>query len=200
MPSEDIVNIKNLFSQYQKSDKAPFIIYADLVWIIEKTDGFKNNPENSSATKESKHIPSGFPMLTRSSLRSIKNKHVYRCKDCMRKLCEFLTKHVIKIINSKMEKMKLLTKVCDKMQKFVKFVKKNLKINIWKMKNRDHCHYTGEYWGAVHSICNLEYSVPKKIPIVFNNESNYDYHFIIKELVGRFKKPFTCLGKKKKNT
>ena len=158
----------------------------------------KMNPENSSATKESKHIPSVFPMLTRSSFRSIKNKHdVYRCKDCMRKLCEFLTKHTIKIINSKMEKMKLLTKVCDKMQKSVKFVMKNLKINIWKMKNRDHCHYTGEYWCAVHRICNLKYSVPKKIPIVFNNESNYDYHFIIKELVGRFKKPFTCLGKKK---
>ena len=33
------------FSQYQKSDKAPFIIYADLECIIEKTDGWKNNPE-----------------------------------------------------------------------------------------------------------------------------------------------------------
>ena len=28
------------------------------------------------------------------------------------------------------------------------------------------CHYTGEYRGAAHSICNLKYCVPKKIPIV----------------------------------
>ena len=28
-------------------------------------------------------------------------------------------------------------------------------------KFRDHCHYTGEYRGAVHSICNLKYYVPK---------------------------------------
>ena len=38
-----------------------------------------------------------------------------------------------------------------KMQKFVLFVKKNLKISIWNVKNyrkvRDHCHYTEEYRG-----------------------------------------------------
>ena len=38
------VDIKILeFNQYQKSDKAPFIIYADLQCIIEKIDGCKNN-------------------------------------------------------------------------------------------------------------------------------------------------------------
>ena len=35
----------------------------------------------------------------------------------------------------------------------------------------------------------------KKCPIVFRNGSNYDYHFIIKEVAGEFKKQFTCLGK-----
>ena len=60
-------------------------------------------------------------------------------------------------------------------------------------KVRDHCHYTGEYRGAVHTICNLKYSVPKEIPIVFHNGSNYDYHFIIKELVEEFFKKFTWL-------
>ena len=61
-------------------------------------------------------------------------------------------------------------------------------------KNRDHCHYAGEYRGAADSICNLKYSVPKKIPVAFHNGSNYDYHFIIKELAEEFKKQFTCLG------
>ena len=40
------------FNQYQKSDKAPFIIYADLECLIEKTDGCKNNPENSFIKKQ----------------------------------------------------------------------------------------------------------------------------------------------------
>ena len=61
-------------------------------------------------------------------------------------------------------------------------------------KVRYHCHYTGKYKSAVHSTCNLKYSVPKKIPIVFHSESNYDYHFIIKESAVEFKKQFTCLG------
>ena len=55
-------------------------------------------------------------------------------------------------------------------------------------KIRDNCHYTGGYRGAVHSICNLKYSRPKKIPVAFHNGSNYDYHFIMKELAEEFKK------------
>ena len=46
----------------------------------------------------------------------------------------------------------------------------------------------------MYSICYLKYSVPKKIAIDFLDRSNYDYHFIITELVEEFKKQFTCLG------
>ena len=45
---------------------------------------------------------------------------------------------------------------------------------------RNHCHYTGEYKCAVHSMCNLKYIVSEEISIVFHNESNYDYNFIMK--------------------
>ena len=34
------------FNQYQKSDKKPFIIYADIECLIEKIARFKGNPEN----------------------------------------------------------------------------------------------------------------------------------------------------------
>ena len=92
-------------NQYQKSDKAPFIIYADLEYIIEKIDECTSNPENSSTTKVSKHIPSVFLMSTKSPFRSIKNKHdVYRGKECMEKLWEFLREHVMKIYKFKKKK------------------------------------------------------------------------------------------------
>ena len=130
-PSEDTKILE--VNQSKKSDKTPLIIYADLECIIENIDGWKNNPENSSTTKVSEHIPSGYLMTTISSFRSIENKHdVYRGKDCMKKFYEFLREHAMKIINFKKKKMKLLTKELQESYenaKSVIFVKKNLKIN-----------------------------------------------------------------------
>ena len=40
----------------------------------------------------------------------------------------------------------------------------------------------------------MRYKIPKEIPVVFNNGSTYDYHFIIKELVKEFDGNFECLG------
>ena len=132
MPSENTKILE--FNQYQKSDRATFIIYAELECIIEKIDGCKNNPEKSSTTKVSEHILLGFSMLTISSFKSIENmRDGYRGKDCMKKFCEFLTEHAMKIINFKKRKMKLLTKQQQESyenQKSGIFLKKNSKINI----------------------------------------------------------------------
>ena len=79
------------------------IFYAIIIYlgyIIEKIYGCKNNPENSSTTKVTKHIPSVFLMSAIWSFGSIENKHdVDRGKDCMKNYCEFLREHAIKIIN-----------------------------------------------------------------------------------------------------
>ena len=40
--------------------------------------------------------------------------------------------------------------------------------------------YTEEYRHAAHSEWNLEHSIPKEIYIIFQNGSNYVYHFIRK--------------------
>ena len=50
------------------------------------------------------------------------------------------------------------------------------------------------YRKIAHSICNLRYKAQREIPVVIYNGSNYDYHFIIKELAEEFKGKFECLG------
>ena len=51
-------------------------------------------------TKVNGYMPSGFSMSTISSFRSIENKqNVYRDKDCIKPICEFLREHAMKMIN-----------------------------------------------------------------------------------------------------
>ena len=128
----------------------------------------------------------------------------YRGRDCPKKINKDLKKHVTKIINFKEKDMIPLTdkeiesyekqKVCHICKK--EFCYNKNEKNKFKLyqKVRDHCHYTGKFRGAAHSICNLRYKVQREIPVKIHNGSKYDYHFIIKELAEEFKGQFECLG------
>ena len=60
-------------------------------------------------------------------------------------------------------------------------------------KVKDHCHYTGKFRAAAHSKCNLNYKVPKDVPIIIYNAS-YDTHFVINELAEEFKGELDSIG------
>ena len=93
----------------------------------------------------------------------------------MKKFCESLREHVMKIINFKKKKNEVINKrpagiirkanICynciEKVENKYLKDKKHQKFS-------DHCHYTEEYGGAPHSICNLKYSASKTISIVFH--------------------------------
>ena len=69
-----------------------------------------------------------------------------------------------------------------KMQKPIIFVKKEWEINMRKTKNILKLEIFAIILGNI-AISNLKYSAPIKITIALHNGSNYDYHFIIKELI-----------------
>ena len=137
MPSEDTEILE--FNRYQKSEKAPFIIYVYFECLIKNIDRFENNLENSSTAKVGEHIPSGISMSIISSFKIIENNHdVYRGKDCMIKFCEFLREYVIEIIHFKIKKCSYYQNSSSKhvkMQKSVLSVKRNIKMNMWKINN-----------------------------------------------------------------
>ena len=116
----------------------------------------------------------------------------------MKKFCEDFKDLAIKI-NYKEKEMILLTdketKSYEK-QKVCYICKKEFSTdendkNAFKLyhKVRDHCHYTGKFRGAAHSICNLRYKTPKEIPFIIN-----DYPFIINHLAKEFDGQLECLG------
>ena len=140
-----------------------------------------------------------------SSFDSKQNKHsFYRGKDCIKKFCGDLKEFAKKIVNYEEKDMIPLTDsenkfyeeqeechICQNEFCYDKNEKKKFKLY---QKVRDHCHDTGKFRGAAHSICNLRYKVPQEIPVKIHNGSKYDYHFIIRELAEEFKGQFECLG------
>ena len=50
---------------------------------------------------------------------------------------------------------------------------------------------------AAHSIFNLKYRELEKNSKIFYNRTNYDYHFIVKELAEEFERQFTSLNNMK---
>ena len=132
----------------------------------------------------------------------VDDKHtLYRGKDCMKKFCTSLREHAKNITDFEKKKMLALPEKESKSHLDAKVyyicgkkVIKKLSKTINYQKVRDHCHYTGKYRGAAHSICNLKFNVPNELPVVFPNGSNYDYYFITKELVRDFEEKFECLG------
>ena len=111
-----------------------------------------------------------------------KNKlDCYKSEDCVERFCKGLRDHAMKIISYEEKEMTPLTDKENKSyenQKVCYIYKKEFGTdendkNAFKLyhKVRDHCHYTGKFRGAAHSICNLRYKTPKEIPVVFHNGS-----------------------------
>ena len=65
--------------------------------------------------------------------------------------------------------------------------------NFLKHKVKDFCYYTGKFKGAAHRKCIDDSLKEVEIPIAFHNGSNYDYHFIIKEIAKEFD-GIECIG------
>ena len=143
MPTKDNNIIK--YNHGEKSMKLPFVIYADLEYLLEKISTCENNSNESSTTKINKHTPSGYSIFTSCSFDESKNKlNYYRGKDCMKKFCKDLREHATRIIKYEKKNMVPLTtkkEICYNKEKICYICKKEFNNNDKKrQKVRDHCH------------------------------------------------------------
>ena len=100
-----------------KSEKMPYIIYADLESLIKKVYGCASNPDKSTTAKLGEHIPCEYLTSTIWAFDNIENKHtLYRGKDCMKKFCTFLREYDTNVINFEKKKKKRanITPRCNK--------------------------------------------------------------------------------------
>ena len=159
-------------------------MYADFESILEPIQGPGNNPSISSMRGVNVHTPFGWCGYSKFAYGKVTNPlKEYRGKDCVSKFCEHIIAEAQCLYESFPEKpMEPPTKSQLKAYSHVKchicfkpFRKGNRKV-------RDHCHYSGKYRGAAHSLCNLQYKIPTYIPVVFHNLAGYDAHMFINEL------------------
>ena len=174
----------------EKLLKALFAIYLDLECLLKKEQSlennnnkYNNNLEKSYTEKKARYETSAWAMFIKCSFEGKENKlDYYKGKDGIETFCEKLKERAMKIINYEKKEMMPLTydenksykeqKICHIYEE--KFcIDKNHDNYKNKRKVKDHCHYTGKFRGAAHSKCNLNYKIPKDIPIIIHNAS-YD--------------------------
>ena len=187
------------YSNGQYQFKVPFMMYADFESTLEKVEGASDNPNVSSTRDVNVHKQSGWCIYSKFAYGVVDNPLMqYRGSDCVEKFCEHIISEAKRLYNSFPEKpMEPLT------ESQIKEYKKATKCHIclkpfWdecNRKVRDHCHCTGLYRGAAHSLCNLKYSISKYIPLIFHNLAGYDAHLFIREL----SKYTSCIGAIAKN-
>ena len=91
--------------------------------------------------------------------KSIGNKHdVYKGKDYMKTFCESVREHALEIINFIKQKNDVANKkaagaIWKWKKKSVIFVKKNLKINMWKIKNIVKLEIVAIIQGIIEVLC-----------------------------------------------
>ena len=180
------------FKNNERSEKVPFIIYADMEALIKPIQNCHPNPESSYTKKNQKHKPISFSYYIKCFDDSVNEPRLrsYTGEDAMEKFVEWLEEDVKEIANipdvemifgpDELDQFNVATKcwICkgefnDTVDE--KGYRKNEKV-------KDYCHYTGRFRGAAHNSCNLKYKKPKFIPVVFHNLSGYDSHLFIKNL------------------
>ena len=170
-PNKNILKFKS----NEKSLYMPHAIYADLEVILKKIQSYQSNPENSYSENKNVHTACSYAL---HMIRTYDDDLItsYRGTDCIEKFTRALKTMAKMITDTPQKPMTPLTDQENRKHKRSnrchiyneKFIhnKENEKCREY-CKVRDHCHYTGKYRGAPHSKCNLQYKVPKEIPVVF---------------------------------
>ena len=189
------------FKNHYKKQRVPFVVYADFECFTEKIDTCQPEEGKSFTNQYQKHSPSGFSYLIKcfdDELLSPKLVH-YTAKspdeDIPQLFIESLEKDIKEIYNKFKKPKKMVMTREDKIN-----YKKATHCHICEeeidkdedIKVRDHCHLTGKFRGAAHSICNLKFRLPKFYPVIFHNLSGYDSHLFIKNL-GKSEGKIDCI-------
>ena len=190
------------FKNHCKKQRVPFVVYADFECFTEKIDTCQPDDGKSFTNQYQKHSPSGFSYLIKCfddnlfSPKLVKYTAKSPDDDIPQLFIEYLEKDIKEIYNRFKKPKKMVMTWEDRMTykkaTHCHICEEEIKDEDVYRKVRDHCHLTGKFRGAAHSICNLKYRLPKFYPVIFHNLSGYDSHLFIKNL-GKSEGKIDCI-------
>ena len=178
---------KIYFKHYYKMLKNPFVIYCDFESILEPIETAKQNADTTSYTSEyQNHLISSYAYkVVCQNDKYTKPIKYFRGENAIKDFLTNLLKESEEIEDILVNKLNKKMNISNKQQN--EFNKSKIcHICNGKLSNkdkvRDHCHITGEYRGAAHKVCNLQFRISTKVPVIFHNLRGYDSHFIIQKI------------------
>ncbi|CAG9836230.1 unnamed protein product [Diabrotica balteata] len=186
IPENKIIKFKNFIYK----QRTPFIIYADFESMLEPLD------ISVESKKYQKHTAFSCGYFVKCEYdNNISFFKSYRGVDCMDWFANEMS-NVAQIIQSKIKNivpMKIKPNtiyaqkchICENNFKYTDIIV------------RDHNHFTGDFRGFAHEICNLNFKKLFVVPVCFHNLSGYDSHFIIRDLAKRGKITLLPINKEK---
>jgi len=191
------------FNSIQKQLKVPFVIYADFESFVQPIDSCQPKPDQSYTTKYQKHEACGFSYVVKCTHDELsKPARVYRGPAVVETFFERLILEENAICDL-LDQVKPIKMTSHEEQLFLKTQDCHICNQPLGMDRvRDHDHISGQYRGAAHSDCNLQYQFRQGkrsqfskfyIPVIFHNLRGYDMHHLM-SAAGKFKdKSISCI-------
>lgn len=175
------------FVNFEKQLSVPFVIYADFESLLKPIHCNEPSDSKSFSVKTYQHEPYSFCIYLKCNFDDNLSKlEYYRGIDAVEVFVKRLDELVLQLYQNHLKnivEMKPLSQ--DQQNIFNNSQICHICDNPFENgdeKVRDHCHLTGNFRGAAHSHCNLNFKIPTFIPVFFHNLTNYDSHLFIKKL------------------
>ena len=179
--SKPIIQFKN----FNKSIKAPVVIYADFETFVQKTNT-KHDDTKSSTSLLAELPPNSYAFNVVSDYPELNlGLYEFRGENCMKLFLKKLLDVGDKIRGVlDIENEMIITKTQEKeFQKCKKCHICDCEFQNDDVKVRDHDHITGLYRGCAHQSCNINLNYKNyKVPVYFHNLKGFDGHLIIQGL------------------